>query len=160
MPLYRVDVSNTEIGARRGYIYAVVLPVYRVLYIGQTRNALGALGRLAQHLSYSGSATLRQRIARHLGGHAVDLGDACSIAYSLADRTEFSGDSGVYREAVEAVTQATILNALGDTGVRLVVLSYVERNGYVGQDLVVEAGVEAAAGILRWLERLQGEGRI
>jgi hypothetical protein len=157
---YLVEISDGEVGVAVGYVYAVVLPTHRVLYIGQTRNALGALGRLAQHVSYSSSATLRQRVSRHLGYDEVSLGPLRYLACPLGDEREFCGTSSVYREAVEAVTQARILNVLYDVGVSLVVLSHVERNGYVRQPLVTVAGDRVSAWIEDWLTRLHDEGDI
>ena len=80
---FEVAVSDGAIGTKAGYIYVIAVPRHRVLYIGQTRNALGAIGRLAQHISQSAGSTLRSRVARHLGFESVDLGRSYGVDFPL-----------------------------------------------------------------------------
>lgn len=92
----------------RAFIYVIVAAAGDgiVFYVGQTRQRMGALGRLAEHLSDGSNATFRQRVA---AVRATDvLGAVHFAAIELSGERAFQGSSPDYREAAECLIESEL----------------------------------------------------
>ncbi|MEV0614818.1 hypothetical protein AB0I81_15930 [Nonomuraea sp. NPDC050404] len=139
--LLTASINMGEIGHRSPYIYGIVALEFPALYIGQTLSAIGALGRLAQHLSSENGNTLRKRIADAYNYAEIELGPIEFAAFKLPDRTEFSNRVPDYREAVEALVQYSILDKMIRNDLACPVISRVAFNPLTSQHLVkIQAG--------------------
>src|SRR5262245_33676061 len=99
----RTTVHDASLAKRAPYIYGILLNLDEtsILYIGQTLSRMGALGRLAQHLSETTGATLRQRIEALYNVTEIDGLSIEFAAVKLAQQKSFWADEPDYREAVE-----------------------------------------------------------
>ena len=129
-----------------------------VLYIGQTLNWMGAAGRLAQHLSESSGATLRQRLATVYNVTQVDGLSLEFAAVKLAERRSFWAEEDDYREAVESLVQHQLLNALCDRRISVCLISRVQPNPNCRVKYVMSEADRVFSSILGWIEACsQGE---
>jgi hypothetical protein len=147
-------VQDASLAKRAPYIYGILvnLDAARVLYVGQTLAQTGALGRLAQHLSESQGATLRQRIearcnVTELDGRLVEF-----AAVRLSQQKAFWKDEPDYREAVESLVQNQLLNALCERKIPVCLISRVQFNAYCRLGYVESEAARVAQTILEWVE--------
>lgn len=115
------------LGCNRAFVYVIVASAGArvVFYVGQTRQRMGAIGRLAEHLSDGENATFRQRV---FDVTATDVaGTVRFAALELSGERAFQRSSPDYREAVECLIETELrefvvanrLDALSIARVRL-----------------------------------------
>src|SRR5437660_6873252 len=128
----RATVHDASLGHRAPYIYGILLSLEgaSILYVGQTLSRTGALGRLAQHLSETAGATLRQRIQALYEVTEIDGISLEFAAVKLNPQKAFWKDEADYREAVESLVQHQLLNALCDRKIPVCLISRVQPNSY------------------------------
>lgn len=141
--MFSAYVSSTAIAETAGYIYIIFSAgVNKALYIGQTRQQLGALGRFSQHISLANSNTFIQRVCAVKGFDSVKLEDVNFFAYRLPDIQCFHGKSRDYREAVEYLVQSEVLNLVCENKIAIPVVSRVVSNPYKRELFVQRASKE------------------
>jgi hypothetical protein len=92
-------ISNCFEGGGIAYIYLWVSKKWQVVYVGQTNNAMGTIGRACGHLGEYG--TLRCRFEELVGVRLEEADDLFLISYALPQQPEYVGEESSYREAVE-----------------------------------------------------------
>lgn len=92
-------ISNCFEGGGIAYIYLWVSKKWQIVYVGQTNNALGTIGRAFGHLGENG--TLRYRFEELVGVRLEEADDLFLISYALPRQPEYIGEESSYREAVE-----------------------------------------------------------
>lgn len=92
-------ISNCFEGAGIAYIYLWVSKKWQIVYVGQTNNAIGTIGRAYGHLGENG--TLRCRFEDLVGVRLEEADDLFLISYALPQEPEYVGEESSYREAVE-----------------------------------------------------------
>jgi hypothetical protein len=152
--LLHAEVSSADMGRKGPYVYAVVANDFGVIYIGQTLSALGATGRLAQHIGWGAGATFRRRICETFGYEDVRIGPINFAAYPLLLRREFMDDATDYREAVESGVQYELLRRIVEDKVPYVIISRVNRNPLVGLNVVRIEVENAVSAFYPWLQEL------
>ncbi len=157
-------VHDAALARRAPYIYGILLSLEgaTILYIGQTLSRLGALGRLAQHLSEATGATLRQRIESLYNVTEIDGLSLEFAAVRLGQQKSFWTDEADYREAVESLVQRQVLNVLCERKIPVCLISRVQPNAYCHVGYVESEARRVFEAIRKWVESLspkhQGEG--
>jgi hypothetical protein len=150
----RNTVHDASLAKRAPYIYDILLDLEgtSILYLGQTLNRLGALGRLSQHLSETPGATLRQRIEAIYNVTEIDGMSLEFAAVELNQQKSFWADEADYREAVESLVQHQLLNALHDRKIPVCLISRVQPNSYCRLQYVVSEANRVFQAIIGWVE--------
>ena len=153
----RTTVHDASLAKRAPYIYGIYLQLGDswILYIGQTLSHVGALGRLAQHLSETTGATLRKRIQTLYNITDIDGLSIEFAAVKLNDQRGFWKDERDYREAVESLVQHSLLNALCDQKIPVCLISRVQPNAYCRVGFVENEAKRVFKTILEWVETLR-----
>jgi hypothetical protein len=94
--MLEVSVSDAAVAQRRGYIYAAYPLSFSALYIGQTRGAGGAIGRLAQHLGEGAGNTLRLRLCDVFRYDEVEIGPVSFAAVPLVENAAFHAERVIH----------------------------------------------------------------
>lgn len=139
-------IDDSSIGFPRGYVYLIFSRIPNALYIGQTRNELGALGRLSQHLSQTESNTFLKRVAQRHSLENATPSDIIFLAIDLPREKRFEGSSSEYREAIEGAVHLIFLKQLCAKGLNAPLISNYRINGY-SRELDIEL---LAADIVRF----------
>lgn len=155
----RITVHDASLAKRAPYIYGILLSLEgaSILYIGQTLGQIGALGRLAHHLSETTGATLRQRIQDLYNVTEIDGLSLEFAAVRLAQEKAFWKDEADYREAVESLVQHQMLNALCDRKIPVCVISRVQPNPYCRLRYVVNEAKRVFQAFMGWVETFRSK---
>jgi hypothetical protein len=153
----RTTVHHASLATRAPYIYGILLQLQEawILYLGQTFSRVGALGRLAQHLSETTGATLRQRIQALYNVTEIDGLSLEFAAVKLTDQKGFWKDEPDYREAVESLVQQALLNALCDRKIPVCLISRVQPNSYCRLGYVENEAGRVFKTIIGWVETVR-----
>ena len=98
-------ISNVFDGSR-AYVYLWVSKRWRVLYVGQTNDPAGTLGRAYGHVLPDGS--LRRRFEEEVALPLERADDLVLLSYPLPRRPEYGTRASSYRLAVEYLVQAAL----------------------------------------------------
>jgi hypothetical protein len=134
-------------------VYAVYARAIGALYIGQTCNPGGALGRLAQHLSWdTDSNTFRRRVLKVFNLDEIELRDVLMIGVPLPDETRYQGKARDYREAVESLVHDHVLDLLTQNDQeKLCLLSRAYRHPYRKDPEVIAVAKRIGIEICQWI---------
>ncbi len=106
----------------RAYVYIWFSCRESVVYVGQTNDEKGVVGRAAQHVSSDGS--LRMRLLDE--GYELDqIDDFLLLSYPLPQHWRFSGVESAGREAVEYFVQVGIRDSQSEFENFLTIVSTV-----------------------------------
>lgn len=104
MPLaIRSNIADIFNGLNRSYIYIWLSKSAKAVYVGQTNDRTGSLGRGHRHFDINGQ--LRSRMYEKLDVIPEQFNDFVLISYLLPATQEFIGPETSYREAVEYLVQ-------------------------------------------------------
>ena len=90
-------------GRREAYIYIWFSKEYKVVYVGETNNVNGVVGRANQHVSM-GKGTLYNCL-NEKGYDLYELNDLLLLSYSLPSEKIFLSEETAYRISVEYLVQ-------------------------------------------------------
>lgn len=90
-------------GHREAYIYIWFSKEYKVVYVGETNNVRGVIGRAYEHVSLK-SGTLKKCLDEK-GYDLYELNDLLLLSYSLPPENEFLSEETAYRISVEYLVQ-------------------------------------------------------
>ena len=144
-------LEDVSIGGNQAFIYVVVAAVGRrvFFYVGQTRQRMGALGRLAEHLSDGESATFRQRVwdvAR------LNLeGPVHFAAVELSREKAFQRACPEYREAVECLIESRLREYVVRQQILALSVARVRLHPYRTSPLVMREAQRSAEALEQWL---------
>jgi hypothetical protein len=147
----RVQVHDAAVSVAGGYVYGIVAPAFGCAYVGQTVGYQGAIGRLAQHLSFGAGNTFRQRVSQIYAVEEPEIGAVEFAAVRLTSRRAFHDRASDYREAVEALTQYELIRIISDEQLGVGVISRVSLNRYVRLGYVMREASAVADALARWL---------
>jgi hypothetical protein len=144
-------VSNVSMASSRGYIYVLAARASDtvVFYVGQTRQRAGALGRLAQHLSDSDSATFRQRVEMTLAADVTS--EIFCAAFPLSLEAAFQREAPDYREAAEYLIEARLRAFVVHKGLPSLSVARVAVHPYAESPLVRREVGKALPRLESWL---------
>ncbi len=113
-------------GLGRAYIYIIYSEAHKALYIGQTNDRHGVIGRFAAHIGSQG--TLRARLME-IGIDLNSVGDLNLFAYCLPNDARFISLEKTHREGVEYLVQSRLYRARGKTIPAMQIVSNVMPSG-------------------------------
>ena len=123
--LHKIDIGNSFWGPPSSYIYLLYSKKYNIIYVGQTCEQNGALGRLCGHLANNG--TFRSKV--YETGYNIDeISDLSLCVYRLPNVAYFSSAERTYREGVEFLVQKRLRDISGELSPYLKVVSWVKYN--------------------------------
>jgi len=151
-------ISRADIAERYAFLYCIhalvptdIKSTSKAMYIGQTRNRFGAIGRLTQHLSNDDTCnTFKQRIGA-IFNTGDKLTDISFIACPLSPLKSFLVDSPDYREAVEALVQDKVIQSIVKQNLKVVVVSRISYNAYTRERFIQEEADAISREILTWI---------
>ncbi len=151
MGLLYVSTTSRRISDRLGFIYAISASVQGkwVLYVGQTSQRNGALGRFCEHLSMSDSATFRKRVEALLRTDEIDLIEMA--AYPLPSIRVFMSEARDHREAVEYLVEATLREYIVSNRLAMQSIARIDKPGVCQDPRVIREANHASALLLDWL---------
>jgi len=145
-------ISSCRIAGRSAFIYAIYETNLRLLYIGQTRNPYGALGRFSQHLSWDTAVnTFRQRSIKVLNLDEVFFNDIFLLSIPLPDDSKFYLPARDYREAVESLVYDFVLDYITKNNLRLLIVSTAYRHPYRKEKEIIDISKRISDEINLWI---------
>lgn len=120
-------LSHSILAKQLPSIYAIFLPEFKAIYIGQTVSPYGPLGRLSQHLSDSMYNTCLQRLCSLFRLEYVMPENVHLCAVTLVDINRYKQEKDLL-DALECLVQDQILDYLCKTSTPIIVISRVRRN--------------------------------
>ncbi len=157
----RAKISCSDIADRYAFIYCIHAIVSiganikcEAVYIGQTRNRFGAIGRLSQHLSNDDTCnTFKQRV-RAIYNAEENLTDISFIVCPFSPLKPFLLDSPDYREAVEAIVQDKIIQCIVKQNLKMGVVSRISYNAYMRERFVQDEANAISKTIVSWIHEI------
>ncbi len=118
-------ISNVFDGSR-AYIYVWVSKRWRVLYVGQTNDPAGTLGRAYGHVQPDGA--LRKRFYETIALPLEHADDLVLLSYPMPARPEYQSRASSYRLAVEYLVQTAMWEVRTRVAPSFTVISAVTTN--------------------------------
>lgn len=125
----KTNISNIFDGINTAYIYLWLSKNWRVVYVGQTNDVKGTLGRACGHVATDGS--LRRNFENEIGIPLEQADDLLLISYSLPKSPEYLSLETSYREAVEYLVQVKLFQIRGNLSPPFRLISKVRPNDRV-----------------------------
>ena len=148
-------IFDVTIAKRSPFLYTIygVLEDHATLYIGQTKDKRGPLGRFVEHLSGS---TYLQRLSDLYHYEEVPLGKVDFVAIKFTPERMFQIDDRVYREAVEGLVQQRLINWVKEQQLEITIVSRTRENAYSKLQDIREEADRISSDLEPWiLERYQ-----
>lgn len=119
------EIRSCFVGTQRSYIYILYSKRERRVYVGQTNEQCGVIGRLAGQVSAKG--TFRSRL-RDEGINLDEIADLHVFAYRLPDDPRYINTDRSHREGVEHLVQKRLHALRADVTPTFNIVSNVEYN--------------------------------
>lgn len=119
-------IGGCFIGSGRGYIYILYSKTHHSLYVGQTNDQCGVVGRLNAHVGNNG--TFRMRLLEREGINLEEVDDLYLFSYCLPRDPRYTGIDRTYREGVEFLVQKLLYTVRGRLNPFMHIVSHVEYN--------------------------------
>lgn len=148
-------IFDVTIAKRSPFLYTIygILEDRATLYVGQTKDKRGPLGRLVPHLSDS---TYLQRLSDLYHYEEVPLGKVDFVAIRFTPEKMFQSDDRVYREAVEGLVQQRLINWVKEQKLEITIVSRTRENSYSKLQDIQEEADRISSDLESWiLERYQ-----
>lgn len=112
MKVYNAKVSSPVVANRHPYVYILYTVVSNdaFLYIGETEDKNGAIGRLTGHLNIDPPGTFLAKIMNSSVYGIVDVNEVNMLAFDVSDYDIFTGDMNrTKRRALEYLVHFEML---------------------------------------------------
>ena len=106
---YVTSIGRIFCGESTAFIYTWISKQWKIVYVGQTNDARGTLGRARQHVGSSG--TLRKRFEAEVGLPLESADDLILLSFPLPAQSQYMTEESSYREAVEYLVQIGMYEA-------------------------------------------------
>lgn len=150
--LVTAHLGGTSIGGSQAFVYVIVAGsgAAAYFYVGQTRQRMGALGRIAEHLSEGDNATFRKRLLKVA---QVELDGPVQFAVvELSAERAFQGECADYREAVECLIESRLREFVVARGIPALSVARVKLHAYRTSSLAIREASRSGDELERWLE--------
>lgn len=149
--LLLASISSVSITDPRAYIYAIhsICNQKKVIYIGQTNQRNGSLGRLSEHLSNGESATFRQR-SMDVTGYEPS-GNLEFASFVLPPERAFQSEAKDYREAVEYLVDYGLREFIVNNNLGVLGIARIKKPSYINDKRVQEISFIAISKFSSWL---------
>lgn len=147
-------VTHCALAGRSAFLYAVREKKVGALYIGQTYGPHGAMGRLAQHLSWdTDSNTFRRRVLAVFNFEEIEFQDIEILGVPFPDEPKYQSAARDYREAVESLVHDHVRSALTGfcSSLRLCLVSRAYRHPYRKDAEVITVAKRIGGEICEWI---------
>ena len=138
-----MEVSTQIKGILNGafaYIYIWYSKQGRCIYVGQTNEKHGVLGRARSHIGSTG--TLRLRVHEKKGASIEEYDDWNLLSYRLPAQKNYTSIESSHRLAVEYLIQVKLLEIRGDLNPPLQIISNVTYSDYCSQPRIIRLAEE------------------
>lgn len=102
----------------RAYVYLLVSRLHGVVYVGETNDVGGSLGRIGSHVRPGG--TFDQRFEEAVGLPCEEATDLVLVSAPLPLTPEYTGVEKSYRQGVEYLVQTRLHGVRGALGFSLI----------------------------------------
>lgn len=119
-------ISSCFDGYCKAYIYLWISKKWQIIYVGQTNDKRGSIGRAFSHIQDEG--TLRQRFEEEVGVRLEQADDLILVSYPLPQEPKYFGIETSYREAIEYLVQIGLRDIRGDVEPTFQVISNIRCN--------------------------------
>lgn len=102
-------IGNIFNGEPFAYIYIIFSKEHQFVYVGQTNQKYGTIGRLGEHIYTFG--TLRERFREKIGLPLEQVKDLYLFSYCLGEEKMFTSLETTYREGLEYLVQCNLYYA-------------------------------------------------
>jgi len=145
-------VGDASLGNCRAFVYVIVGAAGDrvVFYVGQTRQRMGAIGRLAEHLSEGANATFRQRVLDVACSEVV--GAVHFAALALSGERAFQQSSPDYREAVECLVESELREFVVANELQALSVARVRLHAYQTSSIVQREAKRSLDALQEWLQ--------
>lgn len=131
MKIYEAMVSSPCIANRHSFIYILYTTVHEnsFLYVGETEECNGAIGRLSGHLNCDPPGTFLSKIIEYSTCQVDEVGKIYVIAFDVSEYQIFSGDiNKTKRRALEYVIHFEMLkySCADEVTIPYTVISHVQ----------------------------------
>lgn len=116
-------------------IYIWISIQEEIMYVGETNNYLGILGRAYQHIQEGG--TLYNNVEKMIGMCIYNIKDLRLLNFPLPENKKFTSRCSIYREAVEYLVQKFIIENREKLKVQFRLISNVKSNDMVNKSYVI-----------------------
>lgn len=152
----KVSISNPMVGHRRPYIYFIyTLQPEGLLYIGETEDYNGLLGRLAGHMKFNPPGTFVKKCIKNYIDYENDLCEINMIGLDLSEFQMFSGGTNKsQRRALEYLLHFEMIQLSSDDSVIIPyeVISHVEANSHhIQNNKIKDLSIELAKKVMKEL---------
>lgn len=163
MPRHRLVgafLGDASLGGNRAFVYVIVAAAGGsvVFYVGQTRQRMGAVGRLAEHLSDGANATFRQRVLDVARSEVV--GAIHFAALELSGERAFQQSSPDYREAVECLVESELREFVVANHLQALSVARVRLHAYRTSSIVQREATRSLDALRDWLRDSIGAVRL
>lgn len=117
-------------GNKEAYIYIWFSKKNRLVYVGETNNANGVLGRAIQHIQ-PGSGTLYTKLYEK-GFDLNEIDDFLLLSYPLPRQKRFLSEETSYRISVEYLVQKILIERRNEVANPFILLSQVTPGAFTG----------------------------
>ncbi|MEK4009405.1 hypothetical protein [Paenibacillus sp. FSL H3-0333] len=101
------EISNIFNGHERAYIYIILSKSYRAVYVGETNDRRGTIGRFRAHIGSYG--TFRKRFEERINEDLENIDDLTLLSYLLPSEQLYTSVASTYRQSVEYLVQIKLL---------------------------------------------------
>lgn len=126
--------SNIYVGKNRAFIYFWVSKSNKFIYVGQTNDKSGTLGRAVGHLRHDG--TFRKRCEEKVGVYLEKVDDLTLYSFPLPSEQKFIGAESSYREAIEYLVQSKLILKRGKGNPMYLIISWVRTSDRTNESIV------------------------
>lgn len=122
MPHFHFQVGPCFRGLGKAYIYILYTKVFQRIYIGQTNERGGVIGRLSAHIGSKGTFRLR---LQDTGVDLDEVQDLNVFVFLLPEDPRFTSIDRTHREGIEFLTQKKLHGVCGDLTPRARIVSNI-----------------------------------
>jgi hypothetical protein len=140
------SLISSAFDGTNAFVYLWISKKYQVIYVGQTNDRRGSLGRALSHVREQG--TLRIRFEEEVGVKLETADDLMLVSYPLPREPEYTGEESSYREAVEYLVQIGLRDIRGNVQPKFNLISFVRTGGRVSTPLIKKYAEEITSNFL------------
>jgi hypothetical protein len=133
-------ISTIFNGSSQAYIYIWISKTERFIYVGQTNERFGTLGRCLSHIQPNG--TLRMRCLERVGLELELINDLHLVSFLLPPTSDFISNNSSFRLAVEYLVQTGLHEAKKDVSPSFQIISNICTTSYVMNSTVIKVAKE------------------
>jgi hypothetical protein len=140
--LLEINVGSVSVSRCRPYVYLGFSCAEHIVYVGQTLDKRGFLGRWTDHLARRDRSSFFCRLAEHDEDAFDRITDLRVLAWDLGDNRPFATIETSHREAVEYLVQKELWGFCGELDPWLRPISKVRASAAVERDFVRDKAAE------------------